>query len=398
MPDNRLIPVDEVLALLDAGVKPAPAGPVALDKALGCVLAADVHAASDQPEFDRSAIDGYAVAAGATAGKFVLTGAILPGEPAPPTPRAGTAWKLFTGSSVPLNAGLVMLEDAVEDGDHVTLRRAASTDMIRRRGSSVRAGARLLAAGDRIGPGEIAVLASAGVVRPKVIPPPRVLHLTTGREVVPAKTVPGPGQIRDTNGPLIQALLRTAGAVPLATCHVDENVDALVQAVQAAGDFDLLLVSGGSSVGEHDRTPQALAALGFEVLVRRVNVRPGKPLLVARRGDQWAFGVPGNPVSHFATFHVFVSRMIRRMRALPAPVFRRFRLGAGANLSANARETFWPAQLDSAASPAVVLPRPWLDSGDLAALAGINALIRLPAGHAPAVGDEVEVVVCGEPV
>lgn len=397
MPDNPLISVDDVLARLDSQVARRPAKPVRLAEALGCVLVADVLAESDQPAFDRSAIDGFAVKTDASAGDFVLGGDILPGDPAPALPETGTALRVFTGSALPRDCGLVMQEDATVKGDRVTLNKAANTDLIRRQGSSVRAGARLLAAGDRIGAGEIAVLASAGAVRPRVIPAPRVLHLTTGREVVPADMTPGPGQIRDTNGPLVQALLQTAGAVPLIPRHVDESADALVKAVQGAGDFDLLLVSGGSSVGEHDRTPLALAALGFELLVRRVNVRPGKPLLVARRGEQWAFGLPGNPVSHFAAFHVFVARALRRMRGLPTTVFPRIRLGAGAGLLPSARETFWPALLETTVGPALVCPRPWLDSGDLAALASVNALIRLPAGPAPATGDEVEVVVCPEP-
>ena len=393
MPDNLLISVADVLARLDSSVAPRSPLAVPLAESLGCVLAEDVLAKEDQPAFDRSAIDGFAVAAGSAPGEFALGGTILPGEIAPPTPPAGTALRIFTGSAVPEDCGLVMQEDTEAKGGRVKLNRAATTDLVRRQGTSARAGARLLAAGERIGPGEIAVLASVGVVSPRVIAPPRVLHLTTGREVVPAHTVPGPGQIRDTNGPLVHSLLRAAGAVPLAAAHVDESASALVDAVRASGEFDLLLVSGGSSVGEHDRTAPALAELGFELLIRRVNIRPGKPLLVARRGDQWAFGLPGNPVSHFAAFHVFVSRAIRRMRGLPPVAFRRIRLESGAPLSPSARETFWPAHL----GPTAVRARPWLDSGDLAALAGVNALVRVPAGHAPVAGDEVEVVVCPEP-
>jgi molybdopterin molybdotransferase len=393
MPDNPLMSVDNVLARLESEVAPRPPRFVALENALGCVLADDVRAESDQPAFDRSAIDGFAVLAGSAAGDYVLGRDLLPGDPAPTPPDGETAFRIFTGSAVPRNCALVMQEDALVNGDRVTLNRTAATDLIRRQGSSVRAGARLLAAGDRIGAGEIAVLASAGAVRPRVTPPPQVLHITTGREIVPADTFPGPGQIRNTNGPLIHALLRNAGGVPLASHHVDESPDALVHAVRTGGDFDLLLVSGGSSVGEHDRTPQALVALGFDLLVRRVNVRPGKPLLVARRGDQWAFGLPGNPVSHFASFHVFVARAIRRMRGLPVAAFPRIRLGAGAGLPAPTRETFWPARL----AAGFVSPLPWLGSDDLAALAGVNALIRLPAGPVPATGDEVEVVLCTGP-
>jgi len=398
MSSGRLTSVDDVLALLDTRVSPRPVAPVALAESLGCVLVANVEAENDQPAFDCSAVDGFAVAAGALAGEFVLGGDILPGERAPPPPPNGVALPVFTGSAVPRNCGLVMIEDARASGSRVTLKRAARPDFIRRQGSTVRAGERLLGSGDRIGPGELAVLASAGVVRPLVIPPPRVLHLTTGREIVPAGAPPDPGKIRDTNGPLVRALLRTAGAVPLPPQHVDETVAALVAAVLTADEIDLLLVSGGSSVGAHDRTPQALEALGFELLVRRVDVRPGKPLIIARRGGQWAFGLPGNPVSHFAAFHVFVARAIRRLRGLPVPSFRRARLGTGAPLAAHVRETFWPARIDPAVSLAVAVPRPWLDSADLAALAGINALVRLPAGQVPAAGDEVEVVVCPEPV
>ncbi len=397
MSQDQLTSVDDVLTLLDTRVVPRSAAPVALGESLGCVLAADVEADNDQPAFDRSAVDGFAVTAGALAGEFVLGGDILPGEPVPPPPPNGVALQVFTGSAVPRNCGLVMVEDTVVNGDRVMLKRAAASELIRRRGSSVRAGAQLLGMGDRIGPGELAVLASAGVARPLVIPPPRVLHLTTGREVVPVDTMPGPGRIRDTNGPLVRALLRTAGAAPLPPQHVDETVAALVAAVQAADEFDLLLVSGGSSVGAHDRTPQALEALGFELLVRRVNVRPGKSLLIARRGDQWAFGLPGNPVSHFAAFHVFVARAILRMRGREVHGSRRARLDAGVGLAAHARETFWPARLREEAGAALVKPRPWLDSGDLAALAGINALIRLPAGLAPVAGNKVEIVACPEP-
>ena len=394
MPNPALVSVADVLALLDAQVAPRAPASVPLDQALGCVLAEEVLADCDQPAFDRSAIDGFAVQANSAAGEFILAGDILPSDPAPAAPAPGTAWRVFTGSAVPAGCGLVMQEDATVRSGRVTLHRAASGEMIRRRGSSARIGARLLAAGARIGSGEITVLASVGAVQPCVIPRPRVLHLTTGREVIPAGAQPGPGQIRDTNGPLVQALLATAGAAPLPTQHVDESVSALVDAVKSAAGFDLLLVSGGSSVGEHDRTAPALAALGFEILIHRVNVRPGKPLVVARRGGQWAFGLPGNPVSHFATFHVFIAPVIRRLRGLPAVSWRSVPLRSGAPLVATPRETFWPAQL----RPDGVHPRPWLDSGDLVALAGINALIRVPANQAPTIGETVEVIACPEPV
>jgi molybdopterin molybdotransferase len=389
--------VADLLALIDTRVAPLPALALALDNAVGCVLAEDVFADADQPAFDRSSVDGFAVAAGSGTGSFALAGEVIPGDAAPATPGPGQAWRLFTGSAVPAGTALAMLEQADVAAGRVTLRSAATAEHIRRRGSSARAGVRLLAAGGRIGAGEAAVLASVGATSPKVIPRPRVLHITTGREIVASHAMPAAGQIRDTNGPLIRALLGESDAAAVPRIHVDESIASFVEAVQRAGEFDLLLASGGSSVGAHDHTPQALEALGFSLLSRRVNARPGKPLLLARRGQQWAFGLPGNPVSHFATYHVFVARALRRMAGRSADLPARARLGSGAKLAADSRETFWPARLERSGDSIVAHPLPWLDSGDLTALIGVDALIRLPPDLQPAVGKEVEIVLCGPP-
>ena len=391
----KLNSVDEVLALIDGGVEPLPAAALPLEQATGGVLAEDILADADQPAFDRSAIDGFAVAAGSAAGTFALAGEILPGDSAPSAPGPGQALRLFTGSAVPAGSALVMLEETEVAGDNVTLRRAATAAFIRRRGSSVRAGVRILKSGTRIGAGEVAVLASGGVTAPRLISRPRVLHVTTGREIVPPGQIPAAGQIRDVNGPLIRALLDASAAVTLSHRHVDEGEASLVGAVRGAGEFDLLLVSGGSSVGAHDHTPQALETLGFSILSRRVNARPGKPLFVARRGRQWAFGLPGNPVSHYASFQVFVARALRRLTGRPpaSPVYAR--LGGGPAVEADSRETFWPARLERTPGGWAAQALPWLDSGDLTALVGVEALIRLPAGARPAPGAQVEIVLCG---
>ncbi len=387
--------VAQLLQLIDENVGALPPRAVPLEQAHGCTLAETITADSDQPAFDRSAIDGFALPSGSRAGNFQLTGEILPGDPAPGPPHGAQILRVFTGSAVPDGCALVMLEDTETDGARVVVRADASERLIRRRGSSVRAGSVLLERGATLGAGEIAVLASAGVRAPHVVPPARVLHVTTGREVVSFETQPEAGQVRDTNGPLIAALLREAGAVAPPRRHVDESVGALVEAVRGTGDFDVLLVSGGSSVGKHDRTKEALEAMGFEVLVQRVNSRPGKPLVVARQGDRWAFGLPGNPVAHFVTFHVFVARALRRLagRAPLAPVLAR--LTAYLPAPADSRETFWPARLSAAPGAWEAQPLPWLDSGDVKALGGVNALIHVPAGAQPAAGGQVQVVRCG---
>ena len=386
--------VVEVMALIDTGVETSPSVSMAIEAAVGCVLAEDVFADADQPAFDRSAVDGFAVAVGSTAGAYAIAGEILPGDSAPQTPAAGLALRVSTGSAVPAASAIAMIEDAEVSGVHVTLKSAPEAAFVRRRGSSTRAGARLLAKGSRIGAGEMAVLASVGTATVRVVPRPRVLHVTTGREIVPFNEPLVSGKIRDTNGPLIHALLHTSDAQPLPRCHVDERAESLVGAVTRSDVFDLLLVSGGSSAGLHDHTPQALETLGFSILSRKVNSRPGRPLIVARRGRQWAFGLPGNPVSHFAVFNVFVIRALDRLAGRPMPPSVSARLGADLPGVTGPYETLWPARLEIHAACITAFPLPWLDSGDLKALIGVNALIRLAANARPSSGENVEVVLC----
>ncbi|MDP1579939.1 MAG: molybdopterin molybdotransferase MoeA [Candidatus Didemnitutus sp.] len=386
--------IAQLRALIDGQVAPLAPQPVALADALGCVLAEPVMAREDQPGFDRSAIDGYAVCADATAGGFRLCGEILPGAAAPPAPAKDECWRIFTGSAVPETCGLVMQEDSDVQGERVFLRVAASVGLVRRRGSSIRAGQKLLDAGTVLHAGEIALLASAGIDAPPVGPRPRVVHVTTGREVVPTGGPVGAGQVRDVNGPLIAALLQEHDARHMAQVHVDERREALVEAVARAGDFDVLLVSGGASVGRHDNSRAALEALGFEVLVERVNSRPGKPLVVARRGAQWAFGLPGNPVAHYVTFQVFIARALARLAGRAGPAECTAPLAAGCTPTADARETFWPARFVAGPAGREVELLRWIDSGDVGALAGVDALVRIPAGLVPQEGDRVAYVPC----
>jgi molybdopterin molybdotransferase len=154
---------------------------------------------------------------------------------------------------------------------------------------------------------------------------------------------------------------------------------------------DLLLISGGSSVGAHDHTGEVLEQLGFETVCRKVNCRPGKPLLIGIRQEQVAVGLPGNPVSHFATFHVFVRQILAGLGALPSAVWKRVPLCNAEALRPDPRETFWPALLHDSGVDAL----PWLDSGHLGALVGVNALIRVPGGKQPLAGELVEVLCCG---
>ncbi|MCC5808490.1 MAG: molybdopterin molybdotransferase MoeA [Opitutales bacterium] len=379
-----MISVTEAWEHIDACAQALPAENVALDDALGRTLARSVCAYADQPAFDRSAVDGFALAAGQPEREsYRLAGEILPGQPAPPAPAHGEALRVCTGSALPAGVAVVMVEDAVTDQTTVRFTATPDTSIVRRQGSSMRAGAALLGKGTSVGPGEIAVLASVGVHRPKVVRSARIVHLVTGSEIVPCSEQPAPGQIRDTNGPLLRALLAGPRCHIRQTLYADEAVDNALRVLDGI-DFDLLLVSGGASVGPHDNTPALLQSLGFETVFHRVNVKPGKPLLFARSGNRLAFGIPGNPVSHFACAHLFIRRALARMAGRPPAELRAAALADGAPLRPDARECFWPARVSTdETGRATTAPLPWLDSGDIAALRGVDALVRLPGNREP---------------
>lgn len=232
---------------------------------------------------------------------------------------------------------------------------------------------------------------------PKVFATPNVAHITTGSEIVPPDAPLQPGKIRNTNATLIRALVEESLAAYVAHHHVDESLEAGLEicASPAIAKADVLLVSGGSSVGKHDRTADLLEALGFELVCRKVDCRPGKPLLLGIKGDQIAIGLPGNPVSHFVTFHLFVRRVLLLMAGHTPPRVVHAKLRSSETLESSERETYWPARYEVSRTDLVVSPQPWLDSGHLSALGKVNALIRLPGNQKLPVDDDlVEFIPC----
>jgi molybdopterin molybdotransferase len=361
--------VEEVWDLLRREVSAREAVETDLADALGGLLREDVRAPEDQPAFDRSAVDGFVVRGDDAAERFRIVGEIRAGDGRKHELATGQALRMATGAAVPAGGEVIMVEDAAESEGVVRFSQRGRNH-VRRRGEDARAGDVLLAAGTEIGPGAMALLASVGHVRPQVTRPLDILHVATGNEIVAAEERPGAGQIRDSNSPLVAAWARTKG-LRVRQKRVGEDADALRHAIE--GRRDLLLVSGGASAGGHDCTAEVLDAAGFEILVTKVAVRPGKPLIVGRRGEEWAFGLPGNPLSHFVCLHVFVDVALAAMRGnARAPAI--FEGQALAQVSGNPRETWWPAEEEFAG----LRPLPWSSSGDLTALATANALVRVP--------------------
>ncbi len=386
-----MLSVEQLHELIALRVGPLPVRRVPLAEARGLSLAECLFAPADEPAFDRSAMDGFAIDLGAGAGRFRIVGECLPGQPQPSALRLDEALRVFTGSALPPGVRVVMQEEARVDGGEVVIERVGGPSHVRLRASAAKKGDVLLPAGVRLTPAALAVLASAGEVMPLVTPRPRVFHLTTGSEVVDAGLSPQPGQIRNTNAPLIRALLEEFGAAWVGSCHVGEDPGEAVKVCRRfEADLDVLLISGGSSVGTHDHTGEVLEELGFEIVCRKVNCRPGKPLLLGVGRGRVAVGLPGNPVSHFAAFHVFVRRILALLAGVPAPGWRQVCLLSSDVVRPDPRETFWPAWLDNSGVEALA----WLDSGHLGVLVGVNALIRVPAGKQPLAGEPVEVLCC----
>jgi molybdopterin molybdotransferase len=353
------------------------------------VLRKDIRADADQPPFDRAAMDGYAFFPESGAARYRLAGSVKAGEVAAGAPGKGEAVRIFTGAELPA-AGMAVLmqeEAQVEKETLVVSRRMEPGENVRRRGTDARAGDVLVQAGTVMGAAELAIAASVGETRPVVTRWPRVAHATTGEELVAPSEAPGPGKIRDSNQILIAALLAGCG-LPDDGVRQERWGDDAEAAVKRLGEepfasADMVLISGGVSVGEHDYAARALSEAGFELRVRRINSRPGRPFILGVQGRRLAFGLPGNPVSHFVCFHLFVRRALARLTGAAPPGLVRARLAAALERAANPRPTYWPAAWSfNEEGGATARALPWGNSGHLAALAGANALLLIPPNTA----------------
>lgn len=375
--------VDEVIALVRAHAGPLAAERVALDEALGRVLRETVTAPEDQPPFDRSAMDGFAVRLDDDSTVFRIVERIRAGEWRPRELEWGQAVQIATGGALPGDGlQVVIKEETSVEGDRLTVHRRGPERCIRFRGEDARAGWTLVAAGTRLLPGTLGLLAGIGHPQPLVSRRPRVLHLVTGNEIVPPERTPETGQIRDSNSTLVRAFLAQWGIAPEQLRAPEERAAARAEIRNSESDqppWNLLLISGGASVGPHDFTASLLEELGFVLHVRRTTTRPGKPMLFGSRAEALAFGLPGNPLAHFVCLNLYVRQAIDAFSGLaPRSGFVAGRLAVEFLDAPNPRETLWPARLAPGVDGTGLTPLPWRSSGDLTALATANALVRIP--------------------
>jgi molybdopterin molybdotransferase len=318
----KLISIEEARSRVLAEASPLPTETVPLPEAVGSVLAEDIVAAHSVPPFDNSGMDGFAVRAAdlvdATSGspaRLSIAETIPAGHVATKSLRPGEAARIMTGAPMPRGADTVaQVEITSEDGGDVLVYEAVKPGKnIRRAGEDVAAGDRVLTAGTALWPAEIGVLASLGHPQILVHRRPRVAIISTGSELVEVDQPLGPGQIRNSNSYSLRALCRQMGVEATAFGIVADDYEATRRAMQAGLDYDMLLTSGGVSVGKFDFVKDVQDELGVERRLWGVAMKPGKPLVFGVRGRTLVFGLPGNPVSAMVSFELFVRPALLRL-------------------------------------------------------------------------------------
>ena len=398
------ISLEEALGIVDSTLTEVkPVGERApVRSALGRVIVADQRSRLDLPPFDKAAMDGYAVLAGDVRDVYRILETVPAGYVGTQPLTPGTAVKVMTGAAIPDGTGkIVMIEHAEERADRVRVLKREGAPNICWKGEDVRVGDVVLSAGTVLGPLEIANLIACGITEIEVAKRPRVAILSTGDEIVDSADALLPGKIMNSNGPMLAALAAQHGMEVVSEESVPDEREATESAIAAAvRDSDITILSGGVSVGEYDFVLGAIEAAGLTVRFSRIAVQPGKPTVYAT-GSFGAkslpkhsthcgavFGLPGNPVSVFLMFHLFVLRVADRMagkrperREVVLPLASQFRRKKADRVS------FVPARMTEKGAVESVS---FHGSAHLAALMSADGFMRVPAGVTElAEGDEV---------
>ncbi len=391
-----MISVDEARERILAGLRPTPAETVALSESWNRVTAQPVLARLTQPPADVSAMDGYGVrAAEATLGAMLpVIGTAPAGHPFDGRMGAGQAVRIFTGSVIPAGADAVLLqEDATRDGDTITVNEAVAVGRhIRRAGQDFAAGDTVIPAGRRMTARDVGLAAAANHPWVQVHRRPRIAILATGDEIaLPGEPIPA-GGIVSSNSHALAALVRALGGEPVVLPIARDTTEAVAAAADAVAGMDLLVTTGGASVGDHDLVISGLQTRGLVVDFWQIAMRPGKPLLFGTLGAVPVLGLPGNPVSALVCATLFLLPALARLSGLPAAPPPVVRAVLGAPLKENDRRAdhLRSTLSTDADGRLVATPFPVQDSAMLRRLALADALILRPP-HAPALAEGREV-------
>jgi molybdenum cofactor synthesis domain-containing protein len=383
------MPLDAARALMfDAAVPIDRSERSAIGDATNRVLAQPVTSRVDVPPFDRAAMDGYAVIAGDTSGasthkpkRLICIGRIFTGQAADVTVTPGACVEVATGAPLPPGAdAVVMVEDTETTGSDVLVRAAVHPQQhIGRRAADIAAGQTVLSPGDVLNPSRLGALAAIGIGEVDVYARPRVAILSTGNEIVDPGRPLGPGQIYDINRFTLASVVGLHGGEPLVHSAVQDTLPSLTRALDAALAADIVVFSGGSSVGERDLMQDVIRARG-EMIFHGIAVKPGKPTAFGRVDGKPVFGMPGYPTSCLSNAYILLVPLLRRVARLPDYEPRTVRATLSRRIvSAPGRHQFYTVRLDKgAAVPA------FKASGDITSMSHADGYIEIPA-HADAV-------------
>jgi molybdopterin molybdotransferase len=390
---SELLSIDEALRRVLARVAPLEAERVPVGAAAGRVLAEDAVAVVDLPPFRSSAMDGYALRAEDTPGRLPVVFRIAAGRPAETPLEPGESMAISTGGSVPEGADSVVPIELVAEIDNEldVSKQVVEGANVRPIGGDVHKGETVLAAGTRVGAAQVGALAAAGLAEVAVARRPRVIVLSTGTELrAPGETLE-PGQIYESNGAMLEAAFRAAGAEVERLGPVADDESEHRRALERGLEADVLVSSGGVSVGPHDLVRRILAELGVEEDFWGVAVRPGKPLAFGARGRTLVFGLPGNPVSSLVSVELFVRPALRALQgeADPGPDYEVARLASPLRRN-TARDELARARTSREGDGIMLEPLSGQESHMIARAAGADALVFVPLGEGElAAGEQV---------
>jgi len=394
---SGLLPVEEAQARLLALRAPLAPENISVSESLGRFLSQDVIASRDQPAAALSAMDGYAIRFADMPGPWTIVGEVAAGALPQRAVGAGDAIRIFTGAILPDGADTVILqEDVAADGTKLSLTGdgpGARGRHIRDRAGDFAQGTRLLATGTRLTAGAIAAAIMAGADQIAVGSRPRIAILTTGDELVPPGRALAPGQIPNSNAPMLAAMLAAEPAEVSLPLHIRDDRMAIAKAIKAlARHHDVIVTVGGASVGDHDHVRGALGDAGGRIDFWKVAMRPGKPLIAGTVGDALLLGLPGNPGSAFVTATLFLRPLVRHLAGArhPLPVIRQAPLAAPL-AAGGSRRDYLRARLEAGMLGALDSQ----DSGQTVSLIEADALlireIGAPARDAGDIADYIDV-------
>ena len=384
-----MIPISKAIGIVKRETKPLAAETVRLSDTVGRILAENILADTDMPPFDRSQMDGYAVIARDTLKTPVrlrIVGESAAGRGWHRKLKHGEAIRIMTGAPVPRGADAIQkIELASEAGGIVTVDQPTETGRyIVPKGSEIKKRGKLFEPGDSIDEKMVATLAAFGYADVRVSSRPRVSILGTGSEIVTVEQKPGRDQIRNSNSVMLAAMCRQIGGIPRILRQTGDDLKKLKSVIsKAVGQTEILVLTGGVSVGKYDLTKLALREIGAELFFERVRLRPGKPTVFGKLNDTLIFGLPGNPVSAAVTFYLFVRPAILTMqRAKQVDLPSGFAALTSTAKGAKDRDTYLPATLDTDRSARLLAtPLRWHGSSDFVGFAKADALIFIKRGE-----------------